>query len=300
MILNIVHGCCMALADSVPGVSGGTVAFVLGFYEQFIESLRNLFTSDREKRKEAFFYLCKLGIGWIAGFCGSVAALSALFEKNIYFMSSLFIGLSLAAVPSIAYSEWDSIKGRYGNLLYTLLGVVIVVGMTMFRASGSGMAAVNFHTLDAGQMIYLAVSGIAAITVMVIPGISGSTLLLIMGVYLPMINALHHLMRMDFAVLPGILCIAGGILIGVIFSVRLIRAAFRRYRVQCIYLILGLVLGSLAAIIYGPMTMENPQPALDWQTFSWGGFALGVLILAALEFLPKTKNTAKSGQASGE
>ena len=59
----------MALADSVPGVSGGTIAFLLGFYDTFIESLNDLMGRDNSRRKTAFLFLVKLGVGWVAGFC---------------------------------------------------------------------------------------------------------------------------------------------------------------------------------------------------------------------------------------
>ena len=90
MIRNIVNGFCMALADSVPGVSGGTVAFIMGFYENFIDALNNVFARDKNNMKKSAIYLGKMGIGWIIGILSSILLLSALFEKNIYFMSSLF------------------------------------------------------------------------------------------------------------------------------------------------------------------------------------------------------------------
>ena len=62
-IIQFIRGFCMALADSVPGVSGGTVAFLLGFYDQFIDSIDDLITGNMEKKKMAFFFLIKLGIG---------------------------------------------------------------------------------------------------------------------------------------------------------------------------------------------------------------------------------------------
>ena len=67
-IIQFIRGFCMALADSVPGVSGGTIAFLLGFYDKFINSLNNLMGKDKEKRKEAILFLLKLAIGWIIGF----------------------------------------------------------------------------------------------------------------------------------------------------------------------------------------------------------------------------------------
>ena len=61
MIITVVHGFSMALADSVPGVSGGTIAFIMGFYERFLTALHHFFGKDKQLRKEAFFYLYKKG-----------------------------------------------------------------------------------------------------------------------------------------------------------------------------------------------------------------------------------------------
>ena len=69
-ILNCIRGFCMALADSVPGVSGGTIAFVLGFYDKFIGSLNTLTSkkTSKDEKKEAVKFLIKLGFGWVLGF----------------------------------------------------------------------------------------------------------------------------------------------------------------------------------------------------------------------------------------
>lgn len=67
MIREIFQGFCMAIADSVPGVSGGSIAFLMGFYEPFINSLDSLSRRDHDRRKEGLLYLGKLGIGWVCG-----------------------------------------------------------------------------------------------------------------------------------------------------------------------------------------------------------------------------------------
>ncbi len=72
-VLNFIRGFCMALADSVPGVSGGTIAFLLGFYDKFISSLDNLISGTKEERKEAIVFLIKIGIGWAVRICLSNA-----------------------------------------------------------------------------------------------------------------------------------------------------------------------------------------------------------------------------------
>ena len=85
MIWQIFHGFCMALADSVPGVSGGTVAYILGFYERFISALDDLFSGSMRERRDALLYLIKLGLGWVIGMVASMLVLSKLFESNITF-----------------------------------------------------------------------------------------------------------------------------------------------------------------------------------------------------------------------
>lgn len=99
------HGFCMALADSVPGVSDGTVAFILGFYDRFINGIHDLFGRDGAARKTALLYLLKLGAGWIVGMVLCVSLLAGLFSVHIYFMSSLFLGLTVASIPFVALAE---------------------------------------------------------------------------------------------------------------------------------------------------------------------------------------------------
>ena len=79
-LLNFIRGFCMALADSVPGVSGGTIAFLLGFYDKFIKSLDDLISGSKEERKTAIFFLIKLGIGWGVGFILAMLILANVFD----------------------------------------------------------------------------------------------------------------------------------------------------------------------------------------------------------------------------
>lgn len=101
MLKEGIKGFCMALADSVPGVSGGTVAFIMGFYDRFIGSINNIVFGKAEKKKEAASYLLRLGAGWVIGMALAALALSSLFESHIYVVSSLFIGFIAGAIPLI-------------------------------------------------------------------------------------------------------------------------------------------------------------------------------------------------------
>ena len=122
MILTAFHGFCMALADSVPGVSGGTIAFILGFYDRFINALHGLFRGNWKQRKAALTYLLKLGIGWGIGMVSCVVLLSSLFEQNIYFMSSLFLGLTVCSIPFVAMAEQEALE-NWRNCGFLLVGV---------------------------------------------------------------------------------------------------------------------------------------------------------------------------------
>ena len=153
MILTAFHGFCMALADSVPGVSGGT----------------------------------------------------------------------LASIPLIAAAERTALK-RLRGALFALLGMAVVVGLTLLRGS-SALGSVSFASLSPPSLLYIFLSGAVAITAMVLPGILGSSILLIAGVYLPAIQAVRSFLHMELSVLPGLFTLGFGVLAGVALSIHAIRAA---------------------------------------------------------------------------
>ncbi len=288
MILTAFHGFCMALADSVPGVSGGTIAFILGFYERFLNALHSLFRGSRTERRSACLYLAKLGLGWAIGMVSCVVLLSSLFEQNIYFMSSLFLGLTVCSIPFVAMAERKTLQQPLRDGWALLLGLVIVVGLTLLRARVSGLGNVNYAQLQPLQYVYLFLSGAVAITAMVLPGISGSSILLIAGVYLPTIQAVHSLLRLQLAVFPGLCALGFGVIAGVGVSIHAIRTALLNHRGPMVWLILGLMLGSLYAIANGPASLDTPLPPLSFATFQPIAFLLGAAILLALEGLKKS------------
>ena len=286
MIVTAFHGFCMALADSVPGVSGGTIAFILGFYERFLDALHGLFRGKGVERKAGLLYLLKLGLGWGAGMAACVVLLSGLFAKNIYFMSSLFLGLTVCSLPFVVLAERKSLRHPLRHGWFLLLGVAVVVGLTLLRTGTGALGSVNYAQLTPLQFGYLFLSGAVAITTMVLPGISGSSILLIAGVYLPTIQAVHSFLQLRLEVVPGLCALGLGILAGVGLSIHAIRTALRKYRGQTVWLIPGLMLGSLYAIAGGPASLDPPMPPMD-AAFQLPAFLLGVVILLALESLRK-------------
>ena len=301
MILTAIHGFCMALADSVPGVSGGTIAFILGFYDRFLDALHSLFGKDKAARKSAIVYLLKLGVGWALGMLACVLVLSKLFASHIYFMSSLFLGLTLASFPFVICAERKTLRAQERFAPFAVFGALLVVLLTLVRANTAAVA-IRFAGAPVWMLGYIFISGAVAITAMVLPGISGSTILLIAGVYLPAIQAVKTFLGFDFSVVPGLFALGFGVLAGIGLSIHAIRAALRKYRPQMVWLILGLMAGSLYAIMMGPASIDVPQSPVSLQTFDAVGFFLGIAILLGLEALrkytaqeaPRRKRTAST------
>lgn len=284
-IINAIRGFCMALADSVPGVSGGTIAFILGFYDDFINSL-NALVSKKSDKKNAISFLIKLGSGWIVGLGLSVMFLSQIFEEHIYQISSLFVGFIILSIPIIFREEKDSIIGKYKNIIFAILGIIIVVAITYLNpASSGGGMNLSIDSLNLGIAIYVFVAGMIAISAMVLPGISGSTLLLIFGLYAPIITALKSIMTFDFSYLPIIIIFGTGVIVGILSTIKVIRYLLDNYRSQMIYMILGLMIGSIYAVFMGPTTLENAQPAMGIETFSIVFFLIGGALIFGLEKL---------------
>lgn len=285
MIMNFIRGFCMALADSVPGVSGGTIAFLLGFYDRFIGSLDGLMSRDTQTRKNSLLFLLKIGVGWIVGMCLSVLILASLFETYIYDISSLFLGLILFSIPLIIVEEKKVLVHQYRNLIFLIIGVAIVALVTYFNpVSGKGVD-VNVSSLSIGLGAYVFVAGMVAIAAMVLPGISGSTLLLIFGLYVPIITSIKEFLHLNMQYLPVLIIFGLGVITGIISVVKVLKAGLERHRSAMVYLIIGMMIGSLYAIIMGPTTLSEPKAPLDFSTFSILFFVIGAVLVLGMQKL---------------
>lgn len=288
-MIQFIRGFCMALADSVPGVSGGTIAFLLGFYDQFIASIDDLITGNKEKKKTALIFLIKLGIGWVTGMILAILVLSSVFESNIYVISSLFIGFIIFAIPVVAKEEKETLSANKKCFPFILLGGAVVCAITYFNPVSGGGSGINLERLNVGLGIYVFFAGMIAISAMVLPGISGSTLLLIMGLYLPIVTGIKDILHLDFSSFTTIFIFGCGVLVGAFSVVKLIRKALEHFRAQTIFTIIGLMLGSIYAVIMGPTTLDTPQAALSLGKFNFLFFAVGGVIILGMQKMKSIK-----------
>ncbi len=297
-ILNLIRGAFMGLADSIPGVSGGTIAFIMGFYNKFIDSIHALLSTESiQKKKEALFFLINLGIGWVVGMGLCVTLIANVIETKAYAVSSLFIGLIVAAIPLICSEEKDTIKGNYIHIIYTIIGIAVVALITYFSpTSHMGgpteateiTSGVNYFTgFSLPMALYLFFAGAVAISAMVLPGISGSTLLLIFGLYAKVMTSVKEVLHFNFEPVIMLIFFGLGIIAGISISVAVLSKLLKTHRSEIVYLILGLMIGSIYAVIMGPTTFDVPQAPLSFGTFSIIFFIIGIVVIVGLELLKR-------------
>ena len=283
MILNFIRGFCMALADSVPGVSGGTVAFLLGFYDKFIGSLDALVAGSMQEKKEAIIFLIKIMVGWVVGFLMAVSILASIFDAQIYKISSLFMGFILFAIPIVVKEERANMKFNASSIIAGIIGIAIVALITYFNPIAGQGSTVDLSSLNISLILYVFVAARFAISAMVLPGISGSTLLLIFGLYVPIISAVKAAISFNLDYLPILIVFALGILAGIVSVVRVIKWALDKHRSIMIFLIIGMMIGSFYAIIMGPQTLSTPKAPLSFSSFDILWFVVGGLIIFGLQ-----------------
>ncbi len=282
MIRTAFNGFFMALADSVPGVSGGTIALILGFYDNFIGSINKVIYGSMKEKKDGIIYLFKLFFGWAIGMILAVLVLTAFFEKNIYAVSSLFLGFVLPSVFVIGKEEYKSIKDKWEYTPFVVIGAILVIAVAHFATR------VNILTLDltkfsVGSALYLFIAGAIAITAMFLPGISGSTVLVVFGAYLPVLSGVKEILHLNFSVLPMILVFGLGIITGALLSVKGIQKCLEKFRGQTVMLIIGMLIGSLYAIVTGPATVSEMNDTLNRTNFNLVFFIIGIALISLLE-----------------
>ena len=287
----MINGFCMALADSVPGVSGGTVAFIMGFYDEFIGSIHDLVFRGMEEKKKALKYLVRLGLGWAVGMILAVLVLTSLFESHIYVVSSVFVGFIAGSIPLVIIEEKESFRKNIpSGVISFLVGAAVVVLVSWLNngnASSSGMDLSVFSFTQAVKLFFI---GMVAISAMFLPGISGSTLLLVFGAYIPVMTALRKVLSLELGYVPCLVFFVLGIVAGAVSVVKIIKFCLDRFHSQTMYAIVGMMIGSFYAIYLGPTTLTPSRPALSLSSFSWIGCIAGVALVLVLQAFKNKKS----------
>jgi putative membrane protein len=292
MKVRFMDGLLMALADSVPGVSGGTIAFLLGFYDRFISALRHVVSKNVEKRKYAWSFLLILGLGWCVGMVLAMLFLDNLVETQIYPVSSVFLGFVFASIPVVAWKERRCLLAHWRAWPMSAAGFILVFLITKLSISSAVELNLSRMTLTNGITLFVAAA--AAASAMVLPGISGSSLLMAFGLYLPVVSRTSALIHGEIAALPVIMVFSLGAAAGLFSFVRLLNRALLHFRAQTMFAVIGMMIASLYAVAVGPSTLKLPHEALSLSNWRPEFFVTGCLIIACFAALEKILSEKKN------
>ncbi len=250
-ILLLLKGGAIGVANIIPGVSGGTIAVVLGIYKYLIKAISNIAT-DQEKRKEYFIFLVKISLGAVIVIFLSAKLMKFLLENYNVYTNLAFVGLIAGSIPSIYKSHAD-MKITFLTILSFLLGASIILFFEFAFPQAEkkeGVQVIFYLTFNSGLLLLIA--GFFAGGSMIVPGISGSFIMLLMGQYYIVTSCVA-----ERHVLP-LIVIALGIILGVMIFAKLINFLLNKFPKETFYFILGLVVASLYSIYPGmPATMSE-------------------------------------------
>lgn len=242
-LILMLKGFFIGVANVIPGVSGGTIAITMGIYERLIKAVSHFFKNFKENIK----LLLAIGIG--AGL--AILLISKLIGYSLEHYpiptTVFFIGLILGGMPVI----FNKVKGNYknvSNISTFLISFLIVLSLSLL---GSGDNIVNLNNLDITGYILLFFVGVIAAATMVIPGISGSFILMLLGYYKPIINTISNLTKFNdlFTNMLILIPFGIGVLVGIILISKGIEFLLKKYEIKTYCSIIGIVLSSIILII---------------------------------------------------
>ncbi len=271
MLRLILQGVVVGVANIIPGVSGGTMMVAMGLYDRLIHAITHL--------KSEFGKSMKLILPILIGAALAIVILSRVFEflLEVYPIPTnfAFCGLIAGSLPFI----FQKVKGHrptVNRMIPLLVFFAIVILMAVMGETGGKAADVSFTLINEIKLLLV---GIIAAATMVIPGVSGSMMLMLLGYYDTILRTINQFMDALFAfdvpellVQCGILIPFGiGVLLGIFLIAKIIEFIFTRAEIQAYYAIIGLIVASPLAILI----------KIDWSTFSVLTLATGIVVFVA-------------------
>lgn len=258
-IRTLLQGAAMGITELVPGVSSSTIAMLMGIYEKLLTAISDLTTGNW---KRGLSFLIPLGIGMVASVLLFVSIIRYLLGEHNQPMMFLFMGLVLGILPFLWRSAHSETNRSFRPIHFIIIaGAFILVASTSFFGE-SGQEVMTDLTI--GSYVYLFISGWIASTALVLPGISGSLMFMILGVYYTAIAAVD-----DFN-FPVIITIGLGVLVGLLITSRIVRYLLRAYTQATYSAMIGLVAGSLIVIFPGTFPTTFLYALVCVMTFIFG------------------------------
>ena len=249
MIKNVLKGIVIGLANVIPGVSGGTMMVSMGIYDKLINCITHLFS----ELKKSIQFLLPIFIGIGIAVVVVPFGIEFLFAQYPFQTNLLFIGLIIGGLPAV----WKKVKGnsvKVGHILSCLVFFALVAGLALVGETEGNAADLSFSL---GSVIKLFGIGVITSATMVIPGVSGSMVLLLLGYYHPVLETITNFIKAVLAFdMNGILAGIGvllpfgiGVVAGIFVIAKIIEVIFEKFPLYAYWAIIGLIVSSPVAIL---------------------------------------------------
>ena len=240
-----VKGFLIGIANIIPGVSGGTLAITLGIYEQLIKAISHFF----KNWKENLSFLIPIGIGMVLSVLILSNVISYSLEVFPVATTLFFVGLIAGGLPMLI----GKTKSEKKNVSHVFIFILAFLLIALFAFLKEGEHVVEFTNFSIGGYLLLFLIGALASATMVIPGMSGSFVLMLIGYYQPILETIRNLTHFQNIVSNLLILIPFGlgILVGIILIAKLIEYLLQKFEGKTYFAIIGFVVASILVLIYG-------------------------------------------------
>jgi len=249
-ILLALQGMAVGAANIVPGISGATVAVIFRVYDRLLEAVNQLFSSSWRK---AFVMLLPFGIGALVGIVALGSTIDFFIQQAPFQTTAFIAGLMLGTIPFL--HRLATSNGNRKSFYYVIAAIAAAAIILMaVLAPAQPVHAESAHA----SMIFFFVSGAIAAAVMIVPGVSGSMVLIMLGLFPAVIHTINlareFIMSPSASLLPPILRVTlpmvGGVLLGIALMSKLITVLLKRHFNLMYFIILGLVIGTIFILFF--------------------------------------------------
>lgn len=260
----VLCGIVFGIANVIPGVSGGTMLVVFGIYDQLTEAISGIKAIFKN-----IVFLIFFGIGGAVGILGFAAVVTYLFQNFSVQTNMYFIGLIVGSIPLIYRMGTSESKVKPACAAPFVISIVLVVGLTVLNnymeAANLIPAAEAVEGFSLFMTIKLLICTFVAAVAMIIPGLSGSFVMMLLGVYQTVIASLSLKALNFYVIIPT----AVGVLLGIILGAKLISTLMKKHKLMSYSAIMGLVVGSVYAILPAGFGF-NPQTGFGFVCLLFG------------------------------
>lgn len=295
-LMNFFKGIAIGITNVIPGFSGGTMAVMLNIYDLFVYAFANIFNDFKNVVKKCW----SLFIGIVFGILLAMLTIVRLLEIIPFITIMFFVGLTFGSMPQI-YKRTRGKNIKFVDVIGFIIAIAIIIILPLIQTTNN--TDITYHF---GLYVIMLLLGIVCSSAMVIPGVSGSLVLMAFGYYAFFMttlkdflkNIFHFSMTNYWNMLAVIACFAIGCILGLVFVSKLITKLMKKYPQTIYWIILGLLVASPFSIIYA--TIKDYSVTFDLLNiiFSIISLILGVTFVLIGDYFSKKKEYKNQNESS--